>query len=576
MPAGTAVRRDNIRKAIPFAILALLMIWLVALPFATLAISAFKPTGFLRDPGFTISHIVDTWSDPALWRLAARSTIFAAGSSCLALALGVALAWLTERTDMPGASLVRTAMILPMAMPPFLMAIGWVILASPRSGAINLALMDAFGLSTAPFNIYSMTGMIFVEGLALTPSAYLIMAPAFRLMDASLEEAARMSGAGTWRILTRIVLPLLTPALAGTAIFLMIVSYVVFDIPGTIGLPAGEKLLATHMYDLLTGSPTGLPEYGPMSAIAILTAISLVLLSLAYQRLMAQSSRFVTVSGKASRPRPFQLGPLRSAAVGLAAVYVAGAVLLPLVALVWTSLLPFQMPLSAAALQKLTLANHAAFLRDADILAAILHSLLIGLTAATVVTALAFVVSWVVVKTRTPGRMLLDLLAFLPLSFPGVLMGTALIYVYLSVTVLPVYGTIWIIAIAHVTIYMTFASRVTNAAMAQLHSDLEEAAAMTGASWLTTARRIVAPLLLPALLAVWIWVFSHSLRELSSALLLQGIDNKTVPTLLYSFWTQGQPTVTAAVGVWLVAGLFAIVAIGHLLQSRQNRTGRMG
>lgn len=562
---------DWLRRFMPTAALLVPLGWLVALPFAVLAASAFKPTGFLFDPGFTLTHIVTTWSDPELWRLIGRSTWFALGSSLLALALGVALAWLVERTDMPGAGIVRAAMLLPMAMPPFLIAIGWIILLSPRTGSINIVLINALGLQDAPFNIYTMGGMIFVEGLALAPSAFLILAPSFRLMDASLEESARMSGAGAWRILTRIVLPLLAPALAGAAIFLFIVSYVVFDIPGTIGIPAGVTLLSTHIYELLNSSPTGLPEYGPVSAIALLAATGLIGLSLLYQRLMTRASRFVTVTGKATRPRPFALGPLKPFAIAFVAIYIAGAVVLPMLALVWTSLLPFPMPFSAEAAGKLTLANHLAFLRDPTMLGVVRNSLVIGLTAAFAVTALAFVVSWVVVKTRAPGRMALDNLAFLPLAFPGVLMGTALVYVYLAVKFPPVYGTIWIIAIAHIAVYMSFASRVTNAAMTQLHSDLEDAAAMNGASWTSTMTRIVAPLLFPALAAVWIWVFSHSLRELSSALLLQGMDNKTVPTLLYSHWSQGQPAVTAAIGVWLVVMLMALIAFGQLIQNWAGR-----
>lgn len=567
-----AASRSNPFSAFaPVAALLPVLGWLVAVPFAVLAFSAFKPSGFLFDVGFTLDHVIATWSDPALWRMFARSTLFAGGSAALALVLGILIAWLVERSDMPGREFLRAAMILPMAMPPFLIAIGWALLLSPRTGALNLVLMDVFSLKSAPFNIYSMGGMIFVEALALAPSAFLILAPALRMMDASLEESARMSGANTWQILTRIVLPMLAPAIAGAALFLFIVSYVVFDIPGVLGIPAGEKLLATHVYELLNSSPTGLPEYGPVSAIVLLSAGGLILLSLIYQRMMKQASRFVTVSGKATRPREFALGPLKPFAVVFSVLFITFAVAAPLAALVWTSLLPYQMPFTAEAVSRNSLANHAAFFADPAMLTAARNSFVIALIAAFAVAGLSFATSWVVVKTKAPGRALLDILAFLPLAFPGVMMGTALVYVYLSIRFPPVYGTIWIIAIAHIAVYMTFASRVMNAAMTQVHADLEDAAAMSGANRFTAVLRITAPLLAPALAAVWIWVFSHSLRELSSALILQGMDNKTVPALLYSFWTQGQPTVTAAVGVWLVTGLFAVVLAGQWIERRWRK-----
>ena len=297
----------------------------------------------------------------------------------------------------------------------------------------------------------------------------------------------------------------------------------------------------------------------------------LILLSLIYQRMMKQASRFVTVSGKATRPREFALGPLKPFAVLFSVLFITFAVAAPLAALVWTSLLPYQMPFTAEAVSRISLANHAAFFADPAMLTAARNSFVIALIAAFAVAGLSFATSWVVVKTKAPGRALLDILAFLPLAFPGVMMGTALVYVYLSIRFPPVYGTIWIIAIAHIAVYMTFASRVMNAAMTQVHADLEDAAAMSGANRFTAVLRITAPLLAPALAAVWIWVFSHSLRELSSALILQGMDNKTVPALLYSFWTQGQPTVTAAVGVWLVTGLFAVVLAGQWLERRWRK-----
>ena len=542
-----------------------LLTWLVLVPLAVLIVSAFKPTGLLRDPGFTLAHIIDTYSSAQFWSLVAATLQFAIGSTAVALVLGGTLAWLTERTDLPAPALVRALVILPMATPPFLLAISWIILLSPRTGVINALLMGAFGLSAPPFNIYSLGGMIFVEGLALVPSAFLILAPAIRNLDPSLEESALTSGAGVGQLIFRIVLPLLLPALAGTAIFLMIVSFVVFDVPGTIGMPARIFVLSSQIYSLVADSPRGIPEYGKVSAMALMFTLGLLALTAVYHRLMRHANRFATVTGKGYRPRPFRLGRLRFLAIAAVVIYFLFAVLAPLLILLWTSLMPFQAPLSVAAAKMATLANHREFFSNPFIEAATINSIIVAVMASTAVAALSLVTAWVSIKSQAPGRRVVDALAFLPLAMPGVLIATALIYVYLAVKIIPIYGTIWIIAVAYLTIYLSFGSRAMNGVVLQLHPELEEAARMSGAGLRDTVRRIIVPLTAPGLAAVWIWVFAHCLRELTAALMLQGADNATLPALLYSYWSGGETNKAAAVGVWLVLGLLAVVIAWQLL-----------
>jgi iron(III) transport system permease protein len=553
-------------RFVPVVLTGALLAWLVLVPLAVLVVSAFKPSGLLRDPGFTLAHVIETYSSPQFWTLAAATLQFAAGATALALVLGGTLAWLVERTDLPAPALVRALVILPMATPPFLLAISWIILLSPRTGVINSLLVGAFGLSAPPFNIYSLGGMVFVEGLALVPSAFLILAPVARNLDPSLEESALVSGAGTGQLIFRIILPLLLPALAGTAIFLMIVSFVVFDVPGTIGMPARIFVLSSQIYSLVADSPRGIPEYGKVSAMALMFTIGLLALTLAYHRLMRHAGRFVTITGRGYRPRPFQLGRWRFLAVAGVVLYFLCAVLGPLAILVWTSVMPFQAPLSVAAAKMATLANHREFFANPFIEAATVNSIIVALVASTAVAALSLVTAWISMRSRAPGRRVIDALAFLPLAMPGVLIATALIYVYLAVSVIPIYGTIWIIAVAYLTIYLSFGSRTMNGVVVQLHPELDEAARMSGAGLIATVRRVLVPLAAPGLAAVWIWVFAHCLRELTAALLLQGADNPTLPTLLYSYWSGGETNKAAAVGVWLVLGLIAVVGIWQLLQ----------
>lgn len=571
--AAPRFSRAKIVQMLPVLLTGALLAWLVLVPLAVLVVSAFKPTGLLRDPGFTLAHVIETYSSAQFWGLVGATLQFAVGSTALALLLGGTLAWLVERTDLPAPALVRALVILPMATPPFLLAISWIILLSPRTGVINSLAMNAFGLDAPPFNIYSLGGMIFVEGLALVPSAFLILAPAARNLDPSLEESALTSGAGTFQLIFRIILPLMLPALAGTAIFLMIVSFVVFDVPGTIGMPSRIFVLSSQLYSLVADSPRGIPEYGKVSAMALMFTLGLLALTLLYHRLMRHAGRFATVTGRGYRPRPFRLGRLRYVAIAAVVLYFLCAVLAPLMILVWTSVMPFQAPVSVAAAKMATLANHREFLANPFIEAATVNSIVVAVVASTAVAALSLVTAWVSIKSRAPGHRAIDALAFLPLAMPGVLIATALIYVYLAVKIIPIYGTIWIIAVAYVTIYLSFGSRTMNGVVLQLHSELEEAARMSGAGVFATVRRIIVPLAAPGLAAVWIWVFAHCLRELTAALMLQGADNATLPALLYSYWSGGETNKAAAVGVWLVIGLLAVVIIWQLLARFAARSG---
>src|SRR5882757_6958400 len=248
----------------------LLLAYLVLLPLALVVLSSFRPGGFPLDPGFTLRNYVTAYGDPGFPTLLGATLLFAIGSSSVALVLGVALAWLVERSDLPGREALRGLVLLPMATPPILLAIAWAMLLSPRNGVINLALMNAFALEQAPFNIYTLPGMVFVQGLALVPTAYLFLSPAFANMDPSLEEAAIASGAGTWTVIARVMLPILWPPILSAAIFLLIVSLVVFDVPGALGTPARVFVLSSQIYYLIANSPAGIPLYGQVSALAML------------------------------------------------------------------------------------------------------------------------------------------------------------------------------------------------------------------------------------------------------------------------------------------------------------------
>ncbi len=558
-------------KILAAAVVGLILTWLVLVPMALLVLSAFKPTGLIQDPGLTFAHIYKVYTDPDFWVLTLNTFEFAIGAALFALVAGGVLAWLVERTDMPGRRFFRSFAVLPMVMPPFLLAMAWVMLLSPRTGMLNHFYRMMTGASGPLFDINSIAGMIFVEGLAIIPSAFLILSPAMRNIDSSLEEAAYLSGASTWRVLRRVLFPLLRPAFLAAAIYLFVVCCIVFDVPGAIGMPSRIYVIATKSYSLLNDNPSGLPDYATVSAMGLMFIAILIGLALLYQRMTRQGSRYVTVSGKNFWPRLTSLGRWRYVAFAGVSVYFVAAIFLPLAILVWTSLMPYLVRPSFDVLKLLTLRKHVEFLNNPMALEAGLNSLIIALMAGTAVAALSLAVAWLVNKSKVPGRKILDIVSFLPLATPGVLMAVALMYVYLYFNGFGVYGTIWIVAIAYTTVFLGFGSRSMLSSVTQIHPELEEAAQTCGASPFLTIRRVIVPLALPALGAVWLWVFSHSLRELGAALTLQGLSNSTVPTVLYSYWSSGQPNLAAVVGVWLLIALIVTILVANFIGAKMRR-----
>lgn len=553
------------------ALLALL-VYLVAVPLALLLVASFKPSGLPLDEGWGVGHYLTVYGDPGFWDLLGNTLQFAIGCAVGALAVGGGLAWLVERTDLPFKGASRVMIALPMVVPPFLLAMGWVLLASPRTGFLNQIARDAFGLASAPLNVYSMGGMVFVEVLALVPSVYLILSAAFRNMDPALEEAALASGARWPQMVRRIFVPLLAPALLAAAAYLTIVGFLVFDVPGTLGMPVGIFVVSSRIVYLATDQSGGTSAYGQIAAIAVTFLVLLLALAWAYRRLTARASRFVTVTGKGWRPRQLALGAFKPVAVALVLVYFLLAVVAPLGLLLWTSFTPFLAPVSLSMVERMSLAQHVAVWSNPRVGVAAWNSLWVSVVAATVVVAIAFAVAWTVLRTRQPARRTIDVLAFMPLAIPGTMIGMALVYVYLTLSFVPVYGTAWILVIAYVTVYLSFTSRTANATLIQIHPELEEAARTSGAPAATTVRRIVLPLMLPALAGAWVWVVAHVMRELSTALLLQGEDNATLAVQLWSYWAGGEPTKAAAVGVWLVVAMTVVTVLWQWLSNRSHRT----
>jgi iron(III) transport system permease protein len=568
-PALEAIRSTPVqiylRKWLPTLLLGGLLLYLVAVPIMFLVASSFSDEGLPNLARLSLAHYVEVYLSEDFYTLGWTTSKFALGSAFGALSIAFVMAWLVERSDLPYRGVVRVMILLPMVTPPVLLAVGWALLGSPRIGFFNDILKFLLPLQESPINIFSLGGMILVESLALAPSAFLILSPSLRNMDPNLEEAAATSGAGVWRTIYKVILPLLTPAVFATMTFLLIVGLLTFDIPGALGMPSGIFVLSSKVVYLINESPRGVAEFGVVSAMSMSYLVVVLLLAMVYQRATRQASRFVTVTGKNFRVRQMPLGKLKLPAMAFVLIYFFFASLAPIAVLIWSSLMPYHGAISWAMLQKATLANHIDLLSNVRAITGAGNSLLIAVIASSAVAMISVATAWVVVKSRAPGRATLDTLAFMPIAIPGTMIAMALMYMYLTITVPDIYGSLWIIAIAYITVYLSYGSRAMRGVLMQLHQDLEDAARTSGANWFMTMRRVVLPLALPALFAVWIWVFAHCMRELTSALLLQGGENPTLPVVLWGYWVGGQPNRAAAIAVWLIAALLLLMVIWQMI-----------
>ena len=565
-PPNLRIRGIHVAVGVVLVILA----YLVVVPLLLLVLSGFKETGFIFDAGFTLRHFIDIYVDARTYELILNTLVFAAGSTLVSLCLGVMFAWLTERTDLPFKTATRISLILPMAIPGVLLAVGWVLLASPRIGMINRIFAAMFG-GDALVDIFTMPGMIFVQGLSFTPTAYLIVSPSFRRMDPLLEEAAAIFGANLFRTLRHVVIPLLLPSILAAGAMVFLVSLVVFDIPGTLGMPSRILVFSSEIF-AAASAPLGVPEFGRIGALSSLFMFFTFTLALFYNYMTRRAGKFTTVTGKGYRPKLVELGRWKVFALAAIVFYLVLSLILPFVTLLWTSLLPFYQPFSWDGLQMLSFEGYRTTLSLTRVHLALTNTFVVVVVTSMVVAIFSTVISWLIVHSHPYARRALDLLSFFPLAIPHLMLGLALVYVYLTLRFLPIYGTVWILVIAFVTTYIAFGTRTTNAAMFQLHQELEEAARVSGASRLRAFKEIIIPLIVPAMLNVTIWVAAHSMRELSAALMLRTSKSVVISTLIWEFWAEDSATTEAAVlGIVMILILLLLTVVGIIVFERTSR-----
>jgi iron(III) transport system permease protein len=512
---------------------------------------------------FTLEKYIQAYTDPAFAEVIVNTVIFVLGSSLVATALALFLSYLNNRTDIPFKFLFKIISLIPMMIPHILFSVSWVLLLNPSNGMINLFLKQVLSLDAAPLNIYSLWGMILVEGLLDLPIAYLIIAPAMASFDVALEESSKVSGASNLRTLLRVTLPVLRPAILAAFILGVIRSLASFAVPSVIGMPGRITVLATHIYNSIARGFAA--DFGKAAAVGMSVLATSITLILVYRHLTAESEKFVTISSRGYRPTVIQLKGARLPmflAVGLLS---AVLIVLPVLVLLYSSMVPYTMVPSLKAFSMMSWKHWADVLHDPISLLSLKNSLFLGVVGATLGVVLSIFVAYVIVKVKTRGASILESLSFLSFSFPGIVIGVGFMWFFVQT---PLYATLWALLIGYIATYLPYGIRPMASAFIQIHSHLEESSLVCGAGNWTTMRRIVIPLLVPGIVSGWILMATMFLRELTLSVVLSRPGTEVLAVQILRFAEDGLWGKLSALGILMIGISTVLVVLATLVGAR--------
>src|SRR5215204_2865449 len=529
------------------AIVALII--LVVLPLLFLLI------GSLKGPqGMSLEHFSEVLSGRLYVNALKNSLILGAWTGLFSLIIGLLLAWAVSRTDVPWKPFIQATATHSNLWPRFLTAIAFTYLFSPNAGLINVLMRDVLGLPWLTFNIFSMTGLVLVTVLHTFPFVYLLASSAMLSVDASYEEAAQILGASKFRTAISITTPLVAPAILSGTLLAFVNAIALFGSQAIIGLPGRIVTLPTRIYALFDYPP----EYGLASALSLIFVL-ITVVALYLQRAFLARRSFVTLAGKGARPQLMELGFWRWILLGFAIVAFIVAIVLPYSTLIAVS---FSKSWGLDFWKGLTLQNYKFILFEYNVTQrAILNSLGLATVAATVAVLLGAIIGWIDLRTRIPGRKLLDYFALIPLGLPGIVVAVALIQFWLAMP-FALYGTLAILLLAYVGRYIPLGVRAANSSLRQIDPSLEESAQILGAKWTTTMREITLPLIRPGLFAGWLLVFVPVIQELSASILLFSSSSITLAVAVYNLYETGyiEPVAALAMINMVIIGAAIVVA----------------
>ena len=524
-------RRFLTQETIVTIVVGLIVAVAVILPLITLFVSSFlvlDDMGFDAEWGF--GNYTTMFTDRIIPKAMLNSLYICSGTTVVSTVMGVSLAWINARTNCPGRDYLEPYNLIPFFLSPFVGAIAWHNLASPKIGLLNVWYRDLFGVEGYLLNVDNLWGVIWVTGLFFTPLVYLFVVGSLRRMDPSLEDSARTTGAGLLRTTLTITLPLVTPAILSGAIIVFVTSAGEFGVPFKLAAPYGWETLTTQIFTKAVGDDAN--HYLGASMSMVLGVITVILIWV--QRAYIAPRSYTTVTGKGFRPNVLDLGKWKWVAFGYNLSYIFVAVILPIFCLAIVSLHPvWTAEIIPADMSMNNYVKTLFWWREDSIRAAtdgIINSFILAFSGASIAMVLALVVSYMIHRTKGFGSKLLDFLCVVPIGFPGIVLAMGVLVTYIQT---PIYATLWILLLGYITRFFPYGQRNIASIMLAISEELDQSSRMSGATWFTTLRRITIPLFKPGIFAGWVLLFVIFLRELSISIILYSTGTETLSVGVY-------------------------------------------
>jgi iron(III) transport system permease protein len=569
MAARRARSRERWQMSPLVAVLAAILLILILPPTLYLVVTSIfstRPDGSFDQ--FTLRFYQQLFTSPyfasSLW----NTVLYAIGSASVAIVLGVTQALIVERTNTPGRHYVFLGAVISLGIPHVLYTVAWLLLLG-RTGPVNTLIASLLGGDGSALNVYSLWGMVLVEGIGFAPLTFLLMSAVLRSTDASFEEAALMAGAGPLKTFRSITLRLGLPGVLALMLLIGIRAFESFEVPALVGLAGNVTVLTTNIYQ--SAKNIGSINFGDPAAYSVCLLLIVVLLLAWHNRLAHHASEFQTITGKGYRPRIIDLGRWRFLTAAILLAIFLLAIVLPVAILVFTSLMPFYEGVTSESFSRVTLDNYHAILAPGSFRDSIANTLVLGVATATLVVPFTALCAWLAVR-RHPGAWFLDQIAMAPLVFPAIVMSVAFLHVYVNLPI-PLYGTLVSVIIASAVRYLPYGMRYAYAGVLQIHVDLEDAATTSGAGRAFTFVRVVLPLIAPALISCWLFVFLLTVQSVSLPLLLVGPGTELIAVTLFDLWQNGQVTELAAMGVLWMGFMLVVSATFHIVTRRYQLAG---
>lgn len=520
------------------------LIYLVTESFNTGDAQTFPPEEY------GVDNYLELFEDP---KVILNTLWVACLATVLAVLFGFIQAWILTRTAIPGRERLERLMQLPYYMTPLIGALSWGVLLGPKTGLVN-QVWRSLGFSSDFFNIYSPWGIAWVMALFEGTVAFVMISAAMKSMDPSLEESSRVLGASKLRTALKITLPMVAPGVLSATIFVFAEMLGSFAAAFVLGIPGRFFVVTTAIWEATLSFP---PDYGRAAAMGLSLSGAMVL-TLAAAKFIMRKGGYATISGKAFRPRPMEVGAVRWLLMAVSWGYIIVAVVLPLMALTLTSFEKFATVIVKQ--MQFTIANYETALAMGSLAPAFVNSLTLGVVVATLGVPTIGVLAWIVYRSRLPGRSAMEFLIMVPQAVPRLVFGLGLLWAWINIPI-PIYGTLWLLGIAYFTVFMPLGLRTIAGVVLQIDKSLEECARVCGAGWAHQMRTVTLPLLRPGLVAAWLLIFIASVRELGVSVFLMGPNSKVVAPAIVNSWLSSSSELSAAMALMQTAMVFIAVAI---------------